>query len=229
MESPFMAAYSNLVVERCHKRGIHAIGGMAAQIPIKNNPEANAVALEKVRLDKIREVKNGHDGTWVAHPDLVAVAMQVFNEHMPTPNQIQIERIKLNITEQDLVEIPKGTVTEIGIRKNMNVGILYLESWLRGNGAVALYNLMEDAATAEISRTQLWQWLKNEVILENGNRFNIELYEEIFKEEVQKIIHQVGEKNLHHTKFKLAIELFEKLILSADFEEFLTISAYQYL
>lgn len=229
MESPFMAAYSNLVVERCHKRRIHAIGGMAAQIPIKNNPEANAVALEKVRLDKIREVNNGHDGTWVAHPDLVAVAMQVFNEHMPTQNQIYIERTKLNITEQDLVEIPKGTVTEVGVRKNMNVGVLYLESWLRGNGAVALYNLMEDAATAEISRTQLWQWLQNEVMLDSGKRFNIELYGEIFEEEVQKIIHQVGEKNLHHTKFNLAIKLFEKLVLSADFKEFLTISAYQYL
>lgn len=229
MESPFMSAYSNLVVERCHKRGIHAIGGMAAQIPIKNNAEANDAALEKVRLDKMREVKNGHDGTWVAHPGLVNVAMEIFNEHMPTPNQIHIELAQLNITEKDLVEIPKGTVTEAGIRKNMNVGILYLESWLRGNGAVALYNLMEDAATAEISRTQLWQWLKNEVMLDNGKRFNIELYLEIFEEEVEKIIHHVGEKNLHHTKFKLAIELFEKLVLSADFEEFLTISAYQYL
>jgi malate synthase len=224
-----MAAYSNLVIERCHKRGIHAIGGMAAQIPIKNNSEANAMALEKVRLDKMREVKNGHDGTWVAHPGLVTVAMEIFNEHMPTPNQIHIERADLNITEEDLVETPKGTVTEAGIRKNMNVGILYLESWLRGNGAVALYNLMEDAATAEISRTQLWQWLKNEVMLDNGKRFNIELYLEIFEEEVEKITHHVGEQNLPQTKFKLAIELFEKLILSADFEEFLTISAYQYL
>ena len=229
MESPFMAAYSNLVIERCHKRGIHAIGGMAAQIPIKNKFEANQNALEKVRLDKEREVKNGHDGTWVAHPDLVAIAMDVFNEHMLTSNQIHIERTKLNITEQDLVEIPKGTVSEAGIRKNINVGILYLEAWLRGNGAVALYNLMEDAATAEISRTQLWQWLKNEVKLENGKRFNMELYKEIFEEEVKKIIHQVGEKNVHHTKFELAIQLFEKLVLSEKFEEFLTTSAYQYI
>jgi malate synthase len=229
MESPFMAAYSNLVIERCHKRGIHAIGGMAAQIPIKNNPETNNAAIEKVRLDKMREVKNGHDGTWVAHPGLVSVAMEIFNEHMPTPNQIHIERADLNITEEDLVETPKGTVTEVGIRKNMNVGILYLESWLRGNGAVALYNLMEDAATAEISRTQLWQWLKNEVVLDNGKQFNIELYQEIFEEEVKKIIDHIGEQNLPKTKFKLAIELFEKLILTTDFEEFLTTSAYQYL
>jgi malate synthase len=224
-----MAAYSNLVIERCHKRGIHAIGGMAAQIPIKNNPETNNAAIEKVRLDKMREVKNGHDGTWVAHPGLVSVAMEIFNEHMPTPNQIHIERADLNITEEDLVETPKGTVTEVGIRKNMNVGILYLESWLRGNGAVALYNLMEDAATAEISRTQLWQWLKNEVVLDNGKQFNIELYQEIFEEEVKKIIDHIGEQNLPKTKFKLAIELFEKLILTTDFEEFLTTSAYQYL
>ena len=229
MESPFMAAYSNLVVERCHKRRIHAIGGMAAQVPIKNNPEANAMALEKVRLDKLREVKNGHDGTWVAHPNLVPVAMQVFNEHMPTANQIHVERPMLNITKENLLEIPKGTVTEAGIRKNMNVGILYLESWLRGNGAVALYNLMEDAATAEISRTQLWQWLKNDVMLDNGKRFNMELYIEIFEDEVEKIIHQVGEKNIHHTKFKLAIELFEKLVLSEDFEEFLTLKSYKYI
>ncbi|OUS01012.1 malate synthase A [Flavobacteriales bacterium 33_180_T64] len=229
MTTPFMDAYSKLVIQRCHKRGIHAIGGMAAQIPIKNNQKANAIAIEKVRKDKEREVKNGHDGTWVAHPALVKVAMTEFNKHMPTPNQLHVTRDDINITEQDLVEIPKGTVTELGVRKNINVGILYTEAWLRGHGAVALYNLMEDAATAEISRTQVWQWLKNEVILDDGRKFNIELYLELFDDEVEKIITEFGEENIKHSKFKLAIDLFDKLVISEKFEEFLTLPAYQYI
>jgi malate synthase len=229
MTSPFMDAYSKLVIQRCHKRGILAIGGMAAQIPIKNDEYANIMALEKVRVDKEREAKNGHDGTWVAHPDLVQVAMKEFNKHMPTPNQIHIKRDDVQITKEDLVELPEGTVTEEGIRKNINVGILYIEAWLRGYGAVALYNLMEDAATAEISRTQIWQWLKNEVKLEDGRTFNIELYMAIFDEEVEKIITEVGEQNIKNTKFELAIKLFDKLVLSDKFEEFLTESAYQYI
>ena len=229
METPFMDAYSKLVIQRCHKRGIHAMGGMAAQIPIKNNEYANIVAFEKVKADKEREVKNGHDGTWVAHPDLVEVAMQVFDTYMPTQNQLHITRDDVTITEQDLVELPKGTVTETGIRKNINVGILYIEAWLRGNGAVALYNLMEDAATAEISRTQVWQWLKNKVLLEDGRRFKLDLFEEIFEDEVTKIIHQVGELNLHHTKFNKAIELFKNLVLAEEFEEFLTLPAYKHI
>lgn len=160
MTSPFMSAYSLRVIQICHKRNILAIGGMAAQIPIKNNEEANKIAFEKVKADKEREVKNGHDGTWVAHPGLVELAMSVFNKNMPTKNQMHIKRNELNITEEQLLELPKGTITENGIRKNINVGILYVESWLMGVGAAALYNLMEDAATAEISRTQLWLWLK---------------------------------------------------------------------
>jgi len=175
MATPFMEAYSLRVIQRCHKRGVHAIGGMAAQIPIKNDDEANKAAFAKIKNGKEREVKNGHDGTWVAHPDLVALAMEVFNEHMPTKNQIHIKRNELNITEEQLVEQPKGTVTEVGIRKNINVGILYLESWLNGKGAAALYNLMEDAATAEISRTQVWQWLQNEIKLDSGKKFNLEM------------------------------------------------------
>jgi malate synthase len=229
MTTPFMDAYSKLVIQRCHKRGILAIGGMAAQIPIKNDKKANATALEKVRKDKEREVKNGHDGTWVAHPALVEVAMTEFNKYMPTPNQLHITRDDVNITEQDLVEIPQGTVTEAGIRKNINVGILYTEAWLRGHGAVALYNLMEDAATAEISRTQVWQWLRNEVVLDDGRKFTIELYIELFNNEVENILTQVGEDAIKNTKFKLAIELFDKLVLSEEFEEFLTLPAYQYI
>ncbi|WP_289046655.1 malate synthase A [uncultured Olleya sp.] len=229
MTTPFMDAYSKLVIQRCHKRGILAIGGMAAQIPIKNDEYANLAALEKVRKDKEREVKNGHDGTWVAHPALVDVALTEFNKHMPTPNQLHVTRDDINITEKDLVEVPKGTVTEAGIRKNINVGILYTEAWLRGHGAVALYNLMEDAATAEISRTQVWQWLKNEVILEDGRAFDMKLYVTLFNDEVEKILTEIGEENIKDTKFKLAIDLFDKLVLADKFEEFLTLPAYQYI
>jgi len=229
MTTPFMDAYSKLVIQRCHKRNILAIGGMAAQIPIKNNEKANAAALEKVRQDKEREVKNGHDGTWVAHPALVEVAMTEFNQHMPGPNQLHVTRDDIQITEADLVALPKGTVTEVGIRKNINVGILYMEAWLRGYGAVALYNLMEDAATAEISRTQVWQWLKNEVILDDGRKFNVDLYIELFDDEVEKIKREFGEDKLKNSKFNLAIDLFDKLVLSDEFEEFLTLPAYQYI
>lgn len=227
MTTPFMAAYSNLVIQRCHKRGIHAMGGMAAQIPIKNNPEANKAALEKVRLDKEREAKNGHDGTWVAHPALVEVAMKEFDKYMPTPNQIFKKREDITVTEADLVELPQGTITEAGVRKNINVGILYMEAWLRGFGAVALYNLMEDAATAEISRTQVWQWLKNEAFLEDGRKFNKELFDEIFDDEVEKIIREIGEGKIKNTKFCDAINLFKKLVTQEKFEEFLTLSAYR--
>ena len=229
MTSPFMDAYSKLVIQRCHKRGILAIGGMAAQIPIKNDEEANTVALEKVRKDKEREVLNGHDGTWVAHPALVQVALTEFNKHMPTPNQLHITRDDVNITAQDLVAIPEGTVTEAGIRKNINVGILYIESWLRGHGAVALYNLMEDAATAEISRTQVWQWLRNEVALEDGSVFNAELYKALLADEVVKITAQIGEENSKNSKLDLAISLFDQLVVAKEFEEFLTVPAYQYI
>jgi malate synthase len=229
MTTPFMDAYSKLVIQRCHKRGILAIGGMAAQIPIKNDEKANTAALEKVRQDKEREVKNGHDGTWVAHPALVEVAMLEFNKHMPMPNQLHINRDDINITEKDLVELPKGTVTEAGIRKNINVGVLYTEAWLRGYGAVALYNLMEDAATAEISRTQVWQWLKNEVKLEDGRKFNMELYKDLFNDEVKKIKAEFGEEHMKNSKFELAFNLFDELVVSEKFEEFLTLLAYKHI
>lgn len=229
MTSPFMDAYSKLVIQRCHKRGILAIGGMAAQIPIKNNEKANALALEKVRLDKEREVKNGHDGTWVAHPALIGVAMKEFDKHMPTPNQLHVTRNDINITEKDLVEIPKGTVTEEGIRKNINVGILYLEAWLQGNGAVALYHLMEDAATAEISRTQVWHWLNKNVVLEDGRKFDVALFDAIFNDEMEKIITETGPDKIKDTQFQNAFDLFKELVLSKEFVEFLTIPAYKYL
>ncbi|TVZ53055.1 malate synthase A [Dokdonia sp. Hel_I_53] len=229
MDAPFMDAYSKLVIQRCHKRNILAIGGMAAQIPIKNDLEANQAALDKVKKDKEREVKNGHDGTWVAHPALVAIAMDVFNEHMPTSNQLDVKRDDVTVSEQDLVAIPQGTITEAGVRKNINVGILYTEAWLRGHGAVALYNLMEDAATAEISRTQVWQWLKNEVTLENGKVFNLDYYQDLLDDEIEKILKEVGEQSMVHSKFPLAIELFNNSIRAQEFVEFLTLPAYQYI
>ncbi|MAU16428.1 MAG: malate synthase A [Muricauda sp.] len=227
MTVPFMDAYSKLVIQRCHKRGIHAIGGMAAQIPINNNPIANERALEKVRLDKEREVKNGHDGTWVAHPGLVKIAKDVFDKYMPQANQLDKLREDDKITAADLIAVPEGTITEKGVRKNISVGIMYLESWLRGNGCVAINNLMEDAATAEISRTQLWQWLKFNVRLDDGRKLTEELYQSIFDDEISKIRHLVGEGNMHNTKFEEAITLFDKLVRSNKFEEFLTIKAYQ--
>ena len=229
MKAPFMSAYSKLVIQRCHKRGIHAMGGMAAQIPIKGDLKANEEAIEKVRLDKELEAKNGHDGTWVAHPGLVEVALNEFDKYMPTPNQIHKKLEDLVVTEQQLIEVPTGTITEQGIRKNINVGILYLEAWLRGNGAVALYNLMEDAATAEISRTQIWQWLKHGVTLEDGRLFNKELYLEIFKSETKKIMTEARQGSLENTKFSLAFTLFNDLIISDEFEEFLTLKSYQYI
>jgi len=229
MTSPFMDAYSKLVIQRCHKRGILAIGGMAAQIPIKNNNTANTKALEKVRLDKEREVKNGHDGTWVAHPALVEVAMNEFNKHMPTPNQLHITREDIMITAEDLVALPKGSITEQGVRKNINVGTLYIEAWLQGNGAVALYNLMEDAATAEISRTQIWHWLNKEATLDDGRKFDNALFCAIFDEEVEKIITEIGPDKIKSTKFKLAFDLFKQMVLSDSFEEFLTIPAYKHI
>jgi malate synthase len=229
MSTPFMNAYSLKVIQSCHKRGVHAMGGMAAQIPVKNNEEANKVAFLKVQKDKEQEVLNGHDGTWVAHPGLVSTAMDIFNENMPDKNQIEKQLSELNITEEALVELPEGTITEEGIRKNINVGILYIESWLSGNGAAALYNLMEDAATAEISRTQIWQWLKSEVMLENGRTFTRPMYDEYRKSEIKKIKSLVGEESFYQGNYKRAIELFDSLVLSDEFEEFLTLPAYKYL
>ena len=229
MSSPFMESYSLRVIQRCHKRNVHAIGGMAAQIPVKNDDKANEIAFEKVRLDKEKEAKNGHDGTWVAHPGLVKVAKDIFDKHMKTKNQIDNKRTDINISEKQLIEIPKGTVTEAGIRKNINVGILYIESWLMGVGAAALYNLMEDAATAEISRTQIWQWLQQEVKLEDGRKFSIEMYIELLEDEKRKIKNMLGDERFENGRFDIAIEIFDRLVLSKEFEEFLTIPAYKYL
>lgn len=229
MTAPFMKAYSQAVIQRCHKRNVLAIGGMAAQIPVKNNEEKNKEAFDKVRADKLREVTNGHDGTWVAHPGLVPVAMEIFNTHMPEKNQLHIKREDVIISEESLLEMPIGTVTENGVRENINVGILYVESWLSGKGATALYNLMEDAATAEISRTQLWHWLQHKVMLEKGGEMTPEKYKELRTEEVEKIKNMLGEAAYKQGRFELAIQLFDHLVLDKQYTEFLTLEAYKYL
>jgi malate synthase len=229
MTSPFMAAYAQLVVKTCHRRQAPAIGGMAAFIPIKNDATANAAALEKVRQDKRREASIGHDGTWVAHPALVSVAMEIFDELMPTPNQIDVKRDDFSCTAADLLTVPNDVVTEEGVRLNINVGILYIESWLRGNGAVAIHNLMEDAATAEISRTQIWQWIKNSTLLDDGRPLSYALYRQFLPEELAKIRAYVGDKAYANGKFEQAVALFDELVKSADFADFLTLPAYDLL
>jgi malate synthase len=229
MSSPFMSAYSQLVIQRCHKRHIHAIGGMAAQIPIKNDEQANTIAFNKVIADKEREVKNGHDGTWVAHPDLIPLAMKVFDKEMPTKNQIHIKRADLHITESDLLEVPKGTITEEGVRKNISISVLYLASWLNGQGAAAIHHLMEDAATAEISRSQLWQWLQNEVKLDNDKKLTTNYYHRLALEEYEKIKKLVGEEDHEKGKYNLAEQLLDVLVVNPNFIDFLTIPGYKYI
>jgi malate synthase len=229
MTVPFMSAYSQLVIQICHRRGVHAMGGMAAQIPIKNDQTANQKAIGKVRDDKNLEVKNGHDGTWVAHPGLVALAMEIFDKNMPTKNQIFNKREDVEVTAADLIETPKGTITESGIRQNINVGILYIESWLRGVGAAAIYNLMEDAATAEISRTQIWQWIKSEAKTEDGKVITKDYVEQLIPEEIEKIIQYVGKEAFENGKFDEAIVLFKDLVFEDEYVEFLTLPAYDML
>ncbi|NDJ13305.1 MAG: malate synthase A [Acidobacteriia bacterium] len=225
----FLASYVDLLIQTCHKRGIHAMGGMAAQIPIKGDPEANNAALEKVRLDKLREAKAGHDGTWVAHPGLVGVAKQVFDEFMPQPNQIDRKREEVHVVAADLLAIPQGTITEDGVRLNVDVGIQYLEAWLRGNGAVPIYNLMEDAATAEISRAQVWQWAKHGAKLEDGRPVTADLVKEIIASELAKMKERAGASRFEAGKYQVAADLFGKMMLSGEFNEFLTLPAYEFL
>ena len=222
MDKAFLKSYVDLLIHTCHKREIHAMGGMAAQIPIKNDPAANEAALERVRQDKLREVKAGHDGTWVAHPGLVPIAKAVFDEHMTTPNQIQNKRADVHVTAADLLKVHEGQITEQGLRLNIDVGIQYIESWLRGNGCVPIYNLMEDAATAEISRTQVWQWLRHGAKLNDGRQITAAMVHDIVAEMLKRPGWDAG-------KFPQAAELFEQLSLSSDLKEFLTLEAYRYL
>ncbi|MFP6584100.1 MAG: malate synthase A [Candidatus Hydrogenedentota bacterium] len=230
MTCHFMHSYSLLAIKTCHRRGAHAIGGMAAQIPIKNDPEANEAAMSKVRADKRREANDGHDGTWVAHPGLVSIAMKEFDAAMPNPNQIDKLREDVEVTAEDLLRVPEGEITEDGLRLNINVGVQYMEAWLRGSGCVPLNNLMEDAATAEISRTQIWQWINNpKGVLTDGRKITYDLFKEMLPEELDKIKTRVGEDVYNGGKFELATELFDGIIANDTLEEFLTLRAYDNL
>jgi malate synthase len=229
MEKHFLKSYVDLLIQTCHRRGIHAMGGMAAQIPIKNDPAANEAALNKVRQDKLREVKAGHDGTWVAHPGLVAIAKEIFDEHMKTPNQIQVKRDDVHVTAADLLKVPEGQITEQGLRMNVDVGIQYLESWLRGSGCVPIYNLMEDAATAEISRTQVWQWMHHGAQLSNGQKITAPLIRQTIKTVIEQIHASIGGERYSKSKFPQAAQLFEQMMINPECKEFLTLEAYRYL
>jgi malate synthase len=231
MTAPFMRSYSLLTIQTCHRRKAPAMGGMAAQIPIKNNTPANEEAFAKVRADKEREARDGHDGTWVAHPGLVPVALEVFNREMPVANQIHTtKQQKITVTAQDLLEVPNGTITEMGVRMNINVGIQYVASWLSGRGAAPIYNLMEDAATAEISRSQLWQWIRHpKGILNDGRKVTVETYEQYKVEELEKIKQVIGEYAYENGRFTEAVELFDQMILNDEFAEFLTLPGYELL
>src|SRR6266850_1619214 len=230
MTAPFMRAYALLLIKTCHRRGAPAMGGMAAQIPIKNDPAANEAALEKVRQDKLREVTDGCDGTWVAHPGLVAIAKEIFDEHMPGPNQYERQRPDVNVTAKDLLNFqPDKPITEAGIRNNISVGIQYLGAWLAGNGCVPVFNLMEDAATAEISRSQIWQWIRSpKGVLDDGRKVTAELFKQLLAEELPKVKAYLGEAAYNAGRYEEGAKLFEKLT-TGDYVEFLTLPAYALL
>ncbi len=229
MTVPFMRAYSLYVIKTCHRRGAFAMGGMAAQIPIKSDPAANDAAMAKVRADKEREAGDGHDGTWVAHPGLVPIAMEVFDRLMPTPNQIARQRPDVETEAAALIAPPGGAISETGVRANINVGIGYLEAWLRGQGCVPLYNLMEDAATAEISRSQIWQWLHHGAVLDDGRRLDLTLFDRFYQEEMANWRQSVGEEAYAAGRYDDAGELFRRLSLAEECADFLTLPAYDRL
>jgi malate synthase len=226
MSKAFLKAYSELLIKTCHKRGAFAMGGMAAFIPNRRDVEVNEKALAAVREDKLREVQNGHDGTWVAHPDLVPTALEVFNQYMPQKNQLDRLREDVSAGQKELLQPHEGTRTEEGLRVNTRVAVQYIEAWLRGNGAVPLYNLMEDAATAEISRTQNWQWVHYGATLDDGRKVTPELVEAVLTDEMQKLKVSLGDV-FEHGRFNDAIALFRKLVLNKELEAFLTLPAYQ--
>ena len=230
MTTHFMRSYSLLAIKTCHRRNIHAIGGMAAQIPIKNDPKANEEAMARVQADKLREATDGHDGTWVAHPGLVAVAMEEFDKVMKGPNQIDKKREDVHVTAEDLLAVPDGTITEAGLRTNISVSLQYMESWFRGSGCVPINNLMEDAATVEISRSQIWQWIRHpKGILADGRKVTVELFRQLEAEELEKIKKAIGEQQYASRPFDKAARLLDEIITSEQFVEFLTLPAYKYL
>ncbi len=226
MTQHFLHSYSQLLIKTCHRRRVHAMGGMAAQIPIKNDPAANEEAMDKVRADKLREVTDGHDGTWVAHPGLVGLAREIFDAHMTGPNQLDVARDDVSVDAGDLLRVPSGPITEAGLRQNVNVGVLYLEAWLGGTGCVPLYNLMEDAATAEISRTQVWQWIQHGAHLADGRPVDAALFRSVLAEELAAIRAERGDGV---PQLDTAARLFDELITAPTCADFLTLPAYEEL
>jgi malate synthase len=227
MTTHFLRSYSQLVIQTCHRRGAFAMGGMAAQIPIKGDPAANDAAIAKVRADKEREAGDGHDGTWVAHPALVPVAMEVFDRLMPTPNNLHRLRDDVKVAASDLLQVPPGSITEAGLRNNVSVAIQYMAAWLGGNGCVPIYNLMEDAATAEISRAQLWQWVHHRRSLDDGRAVTLEFVRACIGEELVRLRGQVGDVAFAGGHYERAAKLIEELTASTAFETFLTLTAYR--
>jgi malate synthase len=229
MTAHFLRSYSLHLIKTCHRRNVHAMGGMAAQIPIRNDQAANNAAMDKVRADKLREAGDGHDGTWVAHPGLVPIAKEIFDKEMPEANQIARKRQDVHVVAADLLKVPEGTITEAGLRQNLNVGIGYLEAWLRGTGCVPLYNLMEDAATAEISRAQIWQWIRHRAKLADGRTVDLPLCNKILDEELAKLKSVVGDDAYSQGRFGDAAGIFRDLLAAEKFPEFLTLPAYEEL
>jgi malate synthase len=229
MERHFLKSYVDLLIRTCHRRGAHAMGGMAAQIPIRDDRQANEAAMARVRADKQREARAGHDGTWIAHPGLATIAREAFDALMPGPNQLNVLREDVKVSARDLLTVPDGAITEQGLRGCIRVGVQYLESWLRGNGCVPLYHLMEDAATAEICRAQLWQWLHHGARTTDGVPVSLERFDRLLGEELDRIHDEVGAQRLTNGVFPSAARLFEQMTKSETFDEFLTLPAYELL
>jgi len=229
MERPFLKSYVDLLIRTCHRRGAHAMGGMAAQIPIKDDPEANAVAMARVRADKLREARAGHDGTWIAHPGLAAIAREAFDSVMTGPNQLGVLREDAAVSATDLLQVPAGDITDAGLRSNIRVGGRYVEAWLRGQGCVPLYHLMEDAATAEISRAQVWQWIRHGARSSDGQAITAARFTATLDEELAGIAREVGEARFAAGSFGDAARLFAHMVQKADFDDFLTLPAYELL
>jgi malate synthase len=224
MTTHFLRSYSQLCIRTCHRRGAFAMGGMAAQIPIKNDPRANEQALGKVRADKEREATDGHDGTWVAHPGLVPIAREIFDRLMQSPNQVHKLRKDVVVTAADLLTVPAGKITEAGLRNNVNVGLQYMAAWLAGNGCVPINNLMEDAATAEISRAQLWQWIRHAAALDDGRKITLELFRTVLSEELFRLSEAQAAPG--PLPYRDAAQLLDEITAARDFVPFLTLAAY---
>ncbi len=230
MTTHFMRSYSLLCIKTCHRRGAFAMGGMAAQIPIKNDPVANDAAIAKVRADKEREAGDGHDGTWVAHPGLVPIAMEVFDRLMPTPNQLHRLREDVSVSAANLLKIPEGRITEEGLRENVSVSLQYMAAWLCGNGCVPINNLMEDAATAEISRAQIWQWIRHAGgVLDDGRKITAELFRDVLATECKTLRARLGETAYAAGRFDDAARLLDEITTASEFATFLTLTAYREL